>query len=73
MDAPSPSTKAAGSPPAAAPQPVTRGPATKPLPALLASKPLEPAPGDDERLKLLKKRHNAALRLLQASYKRHED
>ena len=43
-----------------------------PLPALLSRTPLEPQAHDDERLKLLKERDNAALRLLQASYAHHE-
>jgi beta-lactamase regulating signal transducer with metallopeptidase domain len=61
-------THAGGAAPVAAPQPVPPPPATVPLPALLASKPLEPAAGDDVRERLLKERYNAALRLLQASY-----
>jgi beta-lactamase regulating signal transducer with metallopeptidase domain len=42
------------------------------FPALLTSKPLDIAPQDDERQRLLKQRYNAALRSLKASYARRE-
>ncbi len=39
---------------------------------MLTAKPLEPAPGDDDRQKLLKERYNAALWLLRVSHSRRE-
>ena len=67
--------KAAGSPPAATPEkpapPVAKA-STERLPLLLTRPPLERQAGDDEWHKLLKERFNAAVRGLQASYRRHE-
>jgi beta-lactamase regulating signal transducer with metallopeptidase domain len=40
------------------------------LPAMLTAKPLEPAAGDHELVKLFKERHNAALKSLQGQYER---
>lgn len=59
-------------PVAAEPQPAARPLAPGQLPALLIAKPLEPAPGDDDRRALLKERYNAALRLLRVSHSRRE-
>jgi len=59
-------------PVAAEPQPAARPLAPGQLPALLTAKPLEPAPGDDDRRKLLKERYNAALRFLKVSYARRQ-
>jgi hypothetical protein len=55
---------------AAEPGPAVQTSTPRQLPALLTAEPVEPAPGDDQRQKLLKERYNAALRSLKASYNR---
>lgn len=52
------------------PGPAVQTSTPRQLPALLTAEPVEPAPGDDQRQKLLKERYNAALRSLKASYNR---
>jgi surface glycoprotein (TIGR04207 family) len=50
--------------------PASAAPDDEKVPAILESKPMEPAKGDDELHKLLKERYNAALEELQARFKR---
>jgi beta-lactamase regulating signal transducer with metallopeptidase domain len=50
--------------------PIKEDRATEALPRLLTAEPLKAAPGDNELQKLLKERHNAALRSLKATYNR---
>jgi beta-lactamase regulating signal transducer with metallopeptidase domain len=76
--APSPAsdkaTARAVEPPAPTPRSsaATAGANGRALPRLLTASPVAIGPADGERLKLLKERYNAALRLLRATYKRHE-
>jgi hypothetical protein len=53
-----------------APQPTRGSSQAERLPAMLTAKPLEPAAGDHELVKLFKERHNAALKSLQGQYER---
>jgi predicted secreted protein len=69
-DATSIPAKAADSAASSPRKPVGRGEAAQLLPALLTSKLVGPAPGDDERQKLLIEQFNAALRHFRAVYNR---